>query len=108
MPSQKKQVRLTEFEGSVLKTVCKIPIGQTRSYRWVAKGIDRPKAVRAVGQALKKNPYPGIIPCHRVIREDGSLGGYSARGGIKKKIQLLKLERKIARELSPKKSKSRL
>jgi len=69
-----------------------IPEAETRSYAWVAKMVSRPEAARAVGQALKRNPYPGIIPCHRVIRSDGSLGGFSL--GLRKKEQLLKKERK--------------
>lgn len=69
-----------------------IPYGETRSYKWVAEKLGNPRAVRAVGQALKKNPLPGIIPCHRVIRSDGSLGGFSQ--GLKKKRELLRGEGK--------------
>ena len=58
----------------------------------VAKGINKPKAVRAVANAIGKNPYAPKIPCHRVIRSDGSLGGYSGKGGIKTKKKLLKSE----------------
>jgi len=72
----------------------KIPLGQTRSYKWVAQAIGKPKAVRAVGQALKNNPFPLIIPCHRVIKEDGALGGYA--GGKNTKKTLLSLEKEIA------------
>lgn len=71
-----------------------IPLGETRSYKWVAQRIGRPRAVRAVGQALKKNPYPLIIPCHRVIKEDGSLGGYAGRQTLKK-AKLLAMEKEI-------------
>lgn len=67
-----------------------IPCGQTRSYKWVAGKIGNPQAFRAVGQALKKNPLPGIIPCHRVIRSDGKLGGFSK--GSKEKKRLLESE----------------
>lgn len=81
---------LTPFQKKVLEVVKTIPYGETRSYKWVAERIGNPKAVRAVGQALKKNPYPGIIPCHRVIRSDGKLGGYSK--GTQKKKKLLKQE----------------
>ena len=93
--SLRNRYYLTDFEWDVLRVTLKIPIGQTRSYQWVAKAIGRPKAVRAVGQALKKNPFPLIIPCHRVIRADGVLGGYA--GGEKKKEQLLQLEKGIAK-----------
>ena len=90
---------LTKFEWEVLNVTLQIPIGETRSYRWVARAIGRPKAVRAVGQALKKNPYAPVIPCHRVVREDGSLGGYQGKSGIKKKERLLRLEKEIAAAL---------
>ena len=81
---------LTPFQRKVLEAVKTIPSGETRSYKWVAGRIGNPKAARAVGQSLKKNPYPGIIPCHRVIRSDGKLGGYSK--GTQKKKKLLKKE----------------
>ena len=90
-----KETKLTPFQWKVLATTTRIPLGQTRSYKWVAKAIGKPKALRAVGQALKKNPFPLIIPCHRVIQENGSLGGYA--GGKKKKEALLRLEKEIAR-----------
>ena len=69
-----------------------IPKGQLRTYSQVAKAIKNPKAVRSVANAIAKNPYPPKIPCHRVIRVDGSLGGYSGKGGINTKRKLLKLE----------------
>ncbi|HBR14961.1 MAG TPA: cysteine methyltransferase [Candidatus Omnitrophica bacterium] len=86
---------MTKFQWQVLEAAMRIPLGETRSYKWVAQQIGRPKAVRAVGQALKKNPYPLIIPCHRVIKEDGSLGGY-AGNCYKKKAELLAVEKEIA------------
>lgn len=86
---------LTDFEWAVLKATLEIPFGETRTYAWVAKKIGRPKAVRAVGQALRKNPWPLIIPCHRVIRSDGSLGLYAGQDTGRKK-ELIELERKIA------------
>ena len=75
--------------------VCRnIPSGQTRTYAWVASKIGRPKSQRAVGRAMASNPIPIVIPCHRVIRSDGSVGGYSGGGpDIKKK--LLTLEREM-------------
>lgn len=84
-----KKSDLTDFEKKVLKITSLIPLGEVRSYQWVAKKIGRPKAVRAVGTALKKNPYPIIIPCHRVIKSDGSLGGYAKGKELKKKLLLL-------------------
>lgn len=91
----KKTPRLTKFEWKVLKATLTIPMGETRSYAWVAKEVGSPKAVRAVGQALRKNPYPLIIPCHRVIKSDGNLGAYAGKYDNKKK-RLLDLEQKIA------------
>jgi len=84
---------MTEFEKKVLKVTAKIPLGQVRSYKWVAKKAGRPKAFRAVANALRKNPYTIIIPCHRVVKSSGELGGYSR--GKKLKAALIKLEKKI-------------
>jgi len=71
----------------------KIPAGQTRSYAWVAKEIGNPKAVRAVAQALKRNPWPLIIPCHRVVESSGKIGGYAY--GVELKRLFLTLERNL-------------
>jgi len=81
---------MTPFQEKVYKAVLRIPSGEVRSYKWVACEIKMPKSARAIGQALKKNPFVGIIPCHRVIRSDGSLGGFSK--GAKKKSEMLKKE----------------
>jgi methylated-DNA-[protein]-cysteine S-methyltransferase len=67
---------LSEFERSVLRAATLIPPGQIRPYLWIASQIERPRAVRAVGSALGRNPLPLLIPCHRVIRSDGDVGGY--------------------------------
>ena len=80
---------LTPFQRAVLAACAKIPEGQTRTYSQLARGIGRPHAARAVGNALSINPLAPIIPCHRVVRADGALGGYSARGGREKKRLLL-------------------
>lgn len=88
--------KLTGFQKKVFRVVAKIPLGQTRSYQWVAKKIGNPKAVRAVGQALKSNPYPLLIPCHRVIHQDGSLGGYCGKAESNRKRKLLAIEQSIA------------
>ena len=82
----------TKFQLKVWKYLASIPKGQIRTYSQVAKAIKEPKAVRAVANAIGKNPYAPKIPCHRVIRSDGSLGGYSGKGGINTKRKLLKLE----------------
>ncbi len=93
-----KQNNLTLFQWKVLQAAMKIPLGETRSYKWVAQSIGNPKAVRAVGQALRRNPYPIVIPCHRVIKEDGSYGGYAGKYG-RKKMSLINLEKEIAGNL---------
>ena len=82
----------TEFEVQVWQYLRRIPLGTVKTYSEVAKGIGRPLAVRAVANAIGKNPYSPRIPCHRVIRSDGSLGGYSVKGGVKTKKILLKKE----------------
>ena len=83
----------TKFQLKVWNYLKKIPKGKVKSYIEVAKGIGKPKAFRAVANAVGKNPYPPLIPCHRVIRSDGSLGGYSGKGGIKEKRRLLLKEK---------------
>ena len=70
----------------------KIPKGKVKTYKEVAIAINKPKAARAVANACGKNPYAPKVPCHRVISSDGSLGGFSAPGGIKAKKKLLKKE----------------
>ena len=82
----------TKFQLKVWNYLKKIPRGKVKTYSEVAKSIGKPLAVRAVANAIGKNPYAPKIPCHRVIRSDGSLGGYSGPGGIKTKKKLLKLE----------------
>ena len=84
----------TEFQIKVWKEIKRIPEGETRSYKDVAIAIGSPKASRAVANACGKNPYPIMVPCHRVVKSDGSLGGYSGLGGVKKKKQLLEKEKK--------------
>src|SRR3989338_1097443 len=85
-----KNKALTEFEKNVYRTVLDIPRGEIRSYKWVAEKLGRPGSCRAVGNALNKNPYTGIVPCNRVIKSDGSIGGYSKGAGLKRR--LLKVE----------------
>ncbi|MDA2969568.1 MAG: MGMT family protein [Actinomycetota bacterium] len=82
----------TAFQILVWKEIEKIPYGETRTYKELALAIGRPKSARAVANACGKNPYAPTIPCHRVIRSDGKLGGYSGKGGINTKKKLLKLE----------------
>jgi len=85
----------TTLQIKVWKYLKTIPKGQTRTYKQVAIAIKKPKAIRAVANAVGKNPYPIVIPCHRVIRSDGKLGGYSGPGGLKIKKKLLKKELKV-------------
>jgi len=82
----------TRFQLKVWNYLKKIPRGKVKTYSEVAKAIGKPLAVRAVANAIGKNPLAPQIPCHRVIRSDGSLGGYSGKGGIKTKKLLLKKE----------------
>ena len=86
------ELKGSEFQLKVWSYLSKIPRGRVKTYYEVAKAIGKPLAVRAVANAIGKNPYAPKIPCHRVIRSDGSLGGYSGKGGVKKKRFLLKKE----------------
>jgi methylated-DNA-[protein]-cysteine S-methyltransferase len=80
----------TPFQQSVWEATRKIPYGKTHTYTWVAQQAGKPKAVRAVGQALGQNPLPIIVPCHRVTSTGGGIGGFT--GGLDTKRYLLKLE----------------
>ena len=82
----------TNFEIKVWRFLQKIPKGKIKTYSEIAKAIGSPNSFRAVANAVAKNPYPPSIPCHRVIRADGKLGGYSGKGGIKNKKKLLNKE----------------
>ena len=82
----------TLFQKKVWLELSKIPKGETRTYKEIAIAIGHPKSARAVANACGKNPQPIKIPCHRVIRSDGKLGGYSAQGGAAAKLRILKEE----------------
>ena len=84
--------RGTKFQKKVWNYLKTIRKGTVKTYKEVAIGINRPKSARAVANAVGKNPFSPKIPCHRVIRSDGSLGGYSGKGGVKTKKLLLKRE----------------
>ena len=84
--------RGTKFQKKVWNYLKTIRKGTVKSYKQVAIAINRPKSARAVANAVGKNPFAPKIPCHRVIRSDGSLGGYSGKGGVKTKKLLLKRE----------------
>lgn len=81
---------VTPFRAEVLRALMRVPYGETTTYAELARAVGNPKAVRAVGSACATNPLPILIPCHRVLRADGSLGGY--RGGEAAKRFLLRLE----------------
>ena len=85
----------TDFQIMVWNEIKKIPKGKVRTYKEIALAISRPKSSRAVANACGKNPFSIKIPCHRVIGSNGYIGGYSGKGGIKKKIELLKLEKAL-------------
>ncbi|WP_214794562.1 MULTISPECIES: MGMT family protein [unclassified Exiguobacterium] len=82
----------TPFQQEVWDALLTIPYGETRTYKQIAEQIGRPKAVRAVGQALNRNPLPILFPCHRVIGSSGKLVGFA--GGLSEKQRLLELEMK--------------
>lgn len=84
--------RVGPFEREVLAALRRIPAGQVRTYRAIARALGDPGAARAVGMACARNPLPLLIPCHRVVRSDGGLGGYSLRGGVDLKRRLLEAE----------------
>ena len=83
----------TPFQIKVWNYLMKIPKGKVLTYKEVAKAIGKPKSYRAVGNVIGKNPYPPKIPCHRVVRSDGGIGGYSGKGGIDQKKRLLRSEK---------------
>jgi O-6-methylguanine DNA methyltransferase len=91
----KKIKKYPEFYQKVWIACLNIPKGTTKTYKDIAIDIGHKSASRAVGNALAKNPFPPFIPCHRVIRSDGKLGGYSGKGGIKMKKKLLNEEKNL-------------
>ena len=86
----------TPFQQAVWDATSAIPPGQRRTYGEIARAIGRPRSARAVGQALRANPIPLLIPCHRVVGSDGSLCGYGGPDGVALKARLLELERAVA------------
>lgn len=83
---------ITPFQRRVLEATRRVPRGQVRTYAQIARQIGQPKAVRAVGQALRRNPIPIVVPCHRVVASDGTLGGYGGNLRDQRKVDLLRLE----------------
>jgi len=76
----------TGFDRNVWLALKEVPYGETRTYKWLAEKLGNPAASRAVGQALSRNPIPILLPCHRIIESDGSIGGYSAGSDIKRRL----------------------
>ncbi len=89
---------MTSFEYRVYRAVLSIPVGQVKSYKWVARKAGSPRAYRAVGSILKKNPFPIIIPCHRVIKSNKMIGDYA--WGRKTKKKLLSFEKEMLKWLA--------
>ena len=87
------KIKGTKFQQQVWKILSKIPSGKVKTYKEIAIELNKPNAARAIANACAKNPYAPKIPCHRVIRSDGTLGGYSGRGGIRQKLKLLRSEK---------------
>ena len=87
-----KNLKSTDFQKMVWNEIKKIPKGKTITYKELAKNIGKPRAYRAVANACAKNPLLKIIPCHRVIRSDGKMGGYMGKKGIERKKSLLESE----------------
>jgi len=85
--------RFTPFQQEVLEACRRTPYGQTASYGDLARAAGNPGAARAVGGTMARNPLPLVIPCHRVVRSDGSIGGFSSPDGVEEKERLLRLER---------------
>lgn len=85
--------RIHEFERRIYETARFIPCGETRTYGEIARAIGEPDSARRVGQALGRNPYALIVPCHRVVAAGGKSGGFSAGGGVITKLRLLEIER---------------
>jgi len=88
---------MNPFACRVYKVVLAIPFGEVRTYKWVARCAGEPRAYRAVGQILKSNPWPLIVPCHRVIKSDGDTGGYIFGRSLKRR--LINLERQISESM---------
>lgn len=90
--------RGTDFDRKVWLTLREVPYGETRTYKWLAERIGNPQAYRAVGQALSRNPIPIILPCHRIIESDGSIGGYSSGVDIKRRLLEIEYYTKLAKK----------
>ncbi|MEW6162811.1 MAG: methylated-DNA--[protein]-cysteine S-methyltransferase [Nitrospirota bacterium] len=88
----------TEFDRKVWLALKEVPYGETRTYKWLAEKVGRPSAYRAVGQALSRNPIPILLPCHRIIESNGSIGGYSSGVDIKRRLLEIEYYIKLAKK----------
>ncbi len=88
----------TEFDRSVWLALKEVPYGETRTYKWLAEKIGKPAASRAVGQALSRNPIPILLPCHRIIESDGSMGGYLSKVAIKRRLLEIEYYMRLAQK----------
>lgn len=95
--SKNRKQKITPFQLSVYNELVKIPFGETRTYKQIAEAIGKPKASRAVGNACNKNPFPFIVPCHRVLGSNGSLTGFAY--GLDMKSNLLKFEKEVKEKI---------
>src|SRR4030066_1093891 len=86
----------TGFDRNVWLALKEVPYGETRTYKWLAEKLGNPAASRAVGQALSRNTIPILLPCHRIIESDGSIGGYSAGSDIKRRLLEIEYYMKLA------------
>jgi methylated-DNA-[protein]-cysteine S-methyltransferase len=89
------------FERAVYREAQAIPAGETVTYGWLAERLGDPGQARAVGQALGRNPWPIVVPCHRITAADGKMGGFSAPGGRATKLKLLEIEGALRAESLP-------
>ncbi len=100
MRSKSPEIKLNPLAKKVYAALLTIPLGEVRTYRWLAAKVGKPRQSRAIGQILKRNPFPLLVPCHRIVKSNGELGGYAL--GIKAKKKLLDLEKSIKQCLANK------
>jgi methylated-DNA-[protein]-cysteine S-methyltransferase len=91
-------VTVSEFASEVYKITSRVPVGRVTTYGAIAKKMGRPKASRAVGAALRANPTPIVVPCHRVVKGDGGLAGYGGAKGVGRKAKLLRKEGVVVKD----------
>jgi len=100
MRSRSPDFKLSLLAKKIYAVLLTIPPGEIRTYAWLARKVGKPRHSRAIGQILKRNPWPLLVPCHRIVKSNGELGGYAL--GVKTKKNLLDLEQKIRQCLANK------